>query len=352
MALLSLVIPVYRVEDYLAQCLDSVLNQSFADVEVVVVDDASDDGSAKILAWYAERDSRIRVITLDRNGGLGPARNAGIAVATGRYVWCVDSDDWLPAGTLAAVAERLERTDPDLLVTGYARVHPDGRIEHHGVDRVGGGALVPETFGFAEQPGLLDVLWIACNKIIRRDFLVRTGLTFGPGWYEDVAVVLPLMLAADRIALLDRYCYAYRQRPAGAITYTVSERHFEVFDQWDRVFAYLDACPERTALLRPLIFQKMIWHCLQVLGHASRVHRSQRRRYFRRITEQYRRHLPAGGLLLPPGNEGVKQRLVATGAYHVFEALMAGWQTRGQLLRIVQQPRGRKVEGRSPVEAG
>jgi glycosyltransferase involved in cell wall biosynthesis len=347
-----LIIPVYRVEEYLAQCLDSIFGQSFTDIEIVAVDDASDDGSAKVLSWYADRHSRLKVITLDRNGGLGNARNVGIAHATGSYVWCVDSDDWLPDGTLAAVAERLAQTNPDLLITGYARVYGDDRIEHHPVTDAGGGQPVPDVFTFAEQPGLLDVLWIACNKIIRRQFLAESGLTFGPGWYEDVAFVVPLMLAADRISLLGRYCYAYRQRQTGAITRTVSERHFEVFAQWQRVFEFMDARPGRFAPLRPLIFQRMIWHCLQVLGHAHRVPRSRRRDYFARLTAQYQRYLPPGGVPVPPGNDGVKQRLVAAGAYHLFEVLMAAWQTRKRMVRFVGQPPLRRVGVQAPEGTG
>ncbi|MFK3984733.1 glycosyltransferase family 2 protein [Micromonospora sp. NPDC050397] len=355
MALLSLIVPVYRVEEYLAECLDSLLAQSFADFEVIAVDDASPDGSAEILATYAARDSRIKIVTLPQNVGLGAARNAGIRHATGRYVWCVDSDDWLPPGTLEAVADRIELTTPDLLVTGYARVYWDGRVEDHPVSAVHQGREVPESFTFAEQPGLLNHLWIACNKVIRREFLVGTGLTFGPGWYEDVAFILPLMLASRRISLLDRDCYAYRQRQQGAITRTVSERHLEVFDQWDRVFAFMDARPGEFASLRPVIFQRMIWHCLQVLGHSSRVPGEMRRAFFARITAQYRRHLPPGGAPVAPGNDGVKQRLVAAGAYQLFELLMAAWQVRQRMTgrrARASAPEPRRVVRRSPIKTG
>lgn len=326
MPLLSLILPVYRVEDYLGRCLDSIFEQAGPEIEVVAVDDASDDGSAKILDWYADRHPALRVVSLERNAGLGAARNAGIAYANGRYVWCVDSDDWLPEGALAAVTDRLRRLRPDVLITGYARVHPDGAVEHHPVTAAAPGGVLPEIFTFAEQPGLLDVLWIACNKVVRRDFLAECGLTFGPGWYEDIAFVVPLLLAAGRISALDRYCYAYRQRPVGAITQTVSARHFEVFDQWSRVFAFLDAHPGRYEQLRPVVFQRSIWHCLQVLGHTSRVPRQLRREFFARLTEQYHRHLPPGGVTPPPGREGVKHRLVRLGAYRLFETLLAGWQ--------------------------
>jgi glycosyltransferase involved in cell wall biosynthesis len=331
MTLLTVIIPVYQVEEYLGRCLDSVLAPEPAHsrrIEVIAVDDGSDDDSAKILAWYARHHPELRVITLERNGGLGAARDVGIAHATGEYVWCVDSDDWLPDGTLTAVAERLTATRPDLLVTGYARVHPDGRTEHHRVTDAG--PALPESFTFTEQPGLLNVLWIACNKVIRRDFLAATGLRFGPGWYEDVAFILPVMLSAQRISLLDRNCYAYWQRPGG-ITQTVSDRHFEVFDQWERVFAFLASRPGEFEDLRPLLFQRMIWHCFQVLGHHSRVPRERRREFFSAMAALYRRHLPPGGCPAPPGNDGIKQRLVAAGAYRLFEVLMAMWQLRGRI---------------------
>ena len=131
--LLSVVLPVFKVQGYLAQCLDSLLDQSFTDVEIIAVDDRSPDRSGEILAEYAERDPRVRVITMAENVGLGRARNAGLDAATGEYVWFVDSDDWLATGALGAVARRLRDTRADVLVVGFDRVHWDGRV----VDRLG-----------------------------------------------------------------------------------------------------------------------------------------------------------------------------------------------------------------------
>ncbi|MFY1635328.1 glycosyltransferase family 2 protein [Solwaraspora sp. WMMB335] len=352
MALLSLIIPVFRVERYLAGCLDSILRQHRPDIEIIAVDDASDDGSSAILARYAERHPEIIVVAMERNSGLGAARNVGIAHATGRYVWCVDSDDWLPEGALAAVVDRIAQTEPDMLITGYARVYDDGRVEEHPVTAIAPGRPLPEAFAFADEPGLLNMLWIACNKIIKRDRLADTGITFQSGWYEDVSFVVPLMVAVDRIAVLDRDCYAYRQHHNGAITRTVSDRHFEVFDQWQRVFTYLDTHPGHAAPVRGPIFGRMIWHCLQVLGHPHRVPRRSRRRYFRCMAQLYRRHLPADGYAVPTdGNEAVKYRLVAANAYPVFEVLMAGWLLRKRLSRRAARPTGGRAAPASPGPA-
>lgn len=347
MTSLSVIVPVYQVADYLPDCLDSILDQSLPDLQVIAVDDASDDGCAEILARYAARHDRLEVVTLARNHGLGAARNIGLARATGEYVWFVDSDDWLPAGALPAVADRLTRTRPDLLVVAFARHWPDGGVRHCGLSQVGNGQPVPEVFTLAEQPGLLSVLHITCNKVVRRRFLAELGLTFGTGWYEDVSFSFPLMLAARRISLLDRCCYAYRQRPAGAITCTLSDRHFEVFAHWDRVIAGVRAAPEVPEELRQLIFQRMIWHLLQVLGHPRRVPPGRRREFFAEIVTRYRRYLPATGYRPPTGALGLKHRLVGRGAYGLFEALRIARRAHLGVATRVRRPLSIGVPGRA-----
>ena len=341
MTLLSVIVPVYQVENYLTDCLDSILNQSFTDIQLVAVDDASGDGCGGILSRYAENDPRVMVVTLDHNHGLGAARNVGLARAVGEYVWFVDGDDWLPAGALAAVADRLVQTRPDLLVTAFSRYYPDGDVRHSALTRVAGDRPPPDVFTLREQPGLLSVLHIACNKVVRRQFLAELGLTFGPGWYEDVSFSFPLMLAAERISLLGRCCYAYRQRPAGAITYTVSDRHFEVFAHWGRVFAGLDTGPGVPAELRHLIFQRMIWHLLEVLGHPHRVPRARRREFFAEIVARYRAHLPSTGYRPPTGALGLKHRLVGRGAYGLFAALRVARRAHTGVVARIRRPLAR-----------
>jgi glycosyltransferase involved in cell wall biosynthesis len=133
--LISVVVPVYGVGDYLPECLNSLLGRPAEPqpagpaIEVIAVDDASPDGSGRILDARAGLDPRLTVVHLARNAGPGNARNIGLARATGRYVWFVDGDDVLPVGALAAVSARLVRDRPDVLLIDYEERYPGGQIK-------------------------------------------------------------------------------------------------------------------------------------------------------------------------------------------------------------------------------
>ncbi|HEX6968116.1 MAG TPA: CDP-glycerol glycerophosphotransferase family protein [Micromonosporaceae bacterium] len=322
MALISFVVPVYQVQGYLRQCLDSILDQSFTDIEVIAVDDCSPDGCGEILAEYAERDQRLRVIRLERNAGQGPARNRGLTEAIGRYVWFVDSDDWLADGALRAVVDRLRETDPEVLLVEHAKVHWNQAIEPSGSTAAGHRlAQAPPVFALRDWPEAIDLLHVPWNKIVRRDLLLRLDIPFPPGWYEDVPFTYGLLLAAERISTLDRVCVYYRQRRSGAATKTAGDGHFAVFANWARVFDTFDTGRPAAERLRPLLFRRMINHLLMVLGNDARMPRRLRGRFFAEMTAIYHRYLPPGGYPVPDGTAGVKHRLVATGRYRTYELL-------------------------------
>jgi CDP-glycerol glycerophosphotransferase len=312
--LLSIVLPVYRVQGYLHQCIDSLLEQSFADFEIVAVDDCSPDRSGEILADYAARDPRVRVITAPENLGLGRARNLGLEHAKGEYVWFLDSDDWLAVGALAAVVRRLEETGADLLIAGWDRVHWNGKVDAGTAKKLLSRA--PETFTAEQWPTVIDVLHVAWNKVVRRDLLIRLGLEFETGWYEDVSFTYPLLVAAERMTTLPRTCVHYRQRRTGAITRTVGDRHFEVFGHWERA---LELSGEPGADLRGRLFRRMIWHYLQVLRHETRVPAASRRRFFHQMAENYQRFRPASGFPESSSRlERLRFTLVDRGSYPLF----------------------------------
>ena len=121
----SVIIPVYNVEKYLARCLDTVLAQSFdGDFEVICVNDGSTDFSPKILEAYAKSDSRIRVINRV-NGGLSSARNVGMSVAKGDYFLFVDSDDWISTNTIEVLYKNATENNSDIVLFGYVKANSD-----------------------------------------------------------------------------------------------------------------------------------------------------------------------------------------------------------------------------------
>ncbi|WP_077798836.1 bifunctional glycosyltransferase family 2 protein/CDP-glycerol:glycerophosphate glycerophosphotransferase [Streptomyces sp. JHA26] len=310
----SVIVPAYKVQGYLSECLDSVLGQGYADFEIVAVDDCSPDASGAILDAYADRDARIRVIHLAQNVGLGLARNAGLEKARGDYVLFLDSDDTLTDGALAAMAERIDATGgPDILVYDYARTYWDGRVRRNQrADLLAYDGS--DVFSLAEHPHLLDLLQIVWNKAYRRAFVAGTGLAFPPGYYEDAPWTFCSLITAERIALLDRVCVHYRQRREGGnILKTVSRRHFDIFDQYRRVFAYLDAHQELDQWRAPL-FRKMVDHYLTVLERPDRLPRNARAEFFRRAAADYRARLPLN-FPRPPGNHGRKYAMLGRGAY-------------------------------------
>jgi CDP-glycerol glycerophosphotransferase len=327
MVALSIVVPVYAVEEYLHQCLDSIraglTAAENAEVEVIAVDDASPDRSGAMLDAYPG----LKVVHLPQNVGLGLARNAGLAEATGDYVWFVDSDDWLPDGSVRAVLAELAASRPEVLLIDHRRAHDHGRLEADASSYLLAGPATTER--------MLGVQHTAWNRVVEREFLLRNRLWFRPGWYEDVPFSHPVVLAADRLAALDRVCYHYRIGRAGAITSTRSDRHFEAFEQYDHLHEWLGA-REVDPALKIKLFSLMISHLLVVVGNEGRMHPSRRRPFFHRLAELYRRHRPAG-YLPPSGTKGLKHRLVAIDSYPMYALLRAGYRVAGLRRRAIQR---------------
>jgi len=307
-ALVSFVVPVYNVRDELGECLDSILSQT-GDFEVIAVDDASPDDSGEILDDYARADPRIRVLHLSENVGLGGARNAGLAAARGTHVWFVDSDDWVAPGSLEALTPVLG--DDPVVMFDYERSYPDGTVEPNPRSA----ALRPATT-LDDNLALLTILPVVWNKVYRRDWLAEHGFTFANGYYEDVAWTYPVLVTARPIAVLARVCYRYRQGRASSILGAADRRHFDVFAQYDRVFAYLDAHPEYDEFRVPL-FDRMLRHYAMLLTLPDRIPPTQHREFFLTAAESYRRHEPPAWRI-PRGTTGIKPRAFAWGSYRAF----------------------------------
>jgi CRISPR system Cascade subunit CasB len=241
----SVIVPMRSTEAFADECLWSVRRQTGADVEVIAVDDDSPDECGAIADRHARADDRLTVVHLARSHGVGPARNAGIARASGEYVLFLDADDALfDHRVLADLDAVLAATgDPDVLLFDYEEWRPCGLRRRMGLERV-----VPfdeaRLVAAAEHPGVLRASWVCWNKAYRREFVAAAGLRFPTGYYEDFAWSIPVLLAARRVAVSERVGVRYRKCRAGSTSRGVSPRHFEVFDQFERILDFLAAHPE------------------------------------------------------------------------------------------------------------
>ena len=213
--LISVIVPVYKVEQYLHQCVDSILNQTYHNLEVILVDDGSPDSCPAICDEYAEMDHRVRVIH-KVNGGLSDARNAGMAVMNGEYLSFVDSDDLLPVDAIETMIKIALEENADLVIGGHNRFED---IPTESADM--------ETFVQRWTPAeaMADMLRNGCAswaRLYRRE--LHKTILFPVGEInEDEAIVLPLLEKCKTIAVTNAVVYYYRCRPE-SITTTVFNR--------------------------------------------------------------------------------------------------------------------------------
>lgn len=209
---ISVIIPVYKVEQYLPKCIESVCNQTFRNLEIILIDDGSPDNCGKICDEYAARDSRIRVIHKE-NGGVSTARNAGLKAASGELIGFVDSDDWIEPDAFEFLYNNLIKEDADIsLCSAYEHRGEQVNVLHCPVtNAILSGqdalkvALQSPTIGFA--------LW---NKLFRRHIISDVHFPVGHVW-EDAFIMMPLIDKANKIAFNLQPKFHYQRRP-GSIT--------------------------------------------------------------------------------------------------------------------------------------
>lgn len=216
---ISLIVPVYNTQDYLPECLDSLIHQTWRDIEILCVNDGSPDDSAAILREYAARDERIRVIDRE-NGGLSAARNTGMRAASGEYVCFVDSDDRLERHACERLAMEILGKQPDLIVFG-ANTIPESALSEDAWHRR---TLSPRDVMYGDgdlnavmmEQGVRPFVWRNC---IRRSLLAEQRLEFDEAlrYGEDIVFQMCLLPACRRISLISDRLYDYRRDRPGSL---------------------------------------------------------------------------------------------------------------------------------------
>lgn len=211
MSKLSIIVPVYKVEPYIHKCVDSILNQSFTDFELILVDDGSPDNCGKICDEYAQKDERVKVIH-KKNGGLSDARNAGIDAAQGEIIGFIDSDDYIESNMYEELIKCLDENECDI-VSGDTYVERDGNKRFKG--------RYQENHIFNGEQAICEILKVhmdnsAWNKVYKRS--VIGDIRYPKGRiYEDVATTYKFVANAKRVAYICKPYYHYIKRKGSIV---------------------------------------------------------------------------------------------------------------------------------------
>ena len=317
--LISVIVPVYNVEKYLARCVDSILAQTYSHLEIILVDDGSQDDSGKICDEYAAKDARIQVIHKE-NGGLSSARNAGIDAAKGEYLAFVDSDDWIEPDAYDRMMELIEKYSVKLVCAG--RYDAGGET---GEKQLG---LCPPKEEVVTTEELVGRVFTwdncdssACDKLYHRSLFENHRFPLGKV-SEDVSVMYRVLLQTDKAAMCDRPVYNYYHRPGSISNATISEKTFHYSQHTARIY---EDIRENYPNIEPqacFLRVRSLYHLLVTLEQADR---ATRRKYAGEITKarkSLRRH--AGFILKSPyfgRQERLTDLLLILGIYRQLRPL-------------------------------
>ena len=212
--LVSVIVPVYKVEQYLHRCLDSILNQSYKNIEIILIDDGtpSPERSGKICDEYAKKDKRIKVIH-QKNGGLSAARNTGLDIANGNFIYFVDSDDWIHKDLIKDNATLLADSDADLVCFNYATYEINGEIIPHNEVK---SSIIDGLF---LRKMLLDgkITVSVCCKLYKREVWKKLRFPIGMN-FEDTYVLPDILIRANKIVCNPNVYYYYNRDNESSIT--------------------------------------------------------------------------------------------------------------------------------------
>lgn len=233
--LISVIVPVYNVEDVLPRCLDSLCMQSLQNIEILLIDDASPDRCGAICEAYAEKDPRFRVIHHPENRGLSAARNTGIAHASADYLMFVDSDDWVHEDFCKLPYECAEQTGADLMMFGYQNVF-DTALKHKADSFVKTIRDGYKTRDEAIELSFKAYGMVAWNKLYRKKLFDDINYPVGR-LYEDTATTYKLIWKAASIFCLEKILYFYWHRPGSIMgkkptKQTISEQFWVCWEQY------------------------------------------------------------------------------------------------------------------------
>ena len=245
----SVIIPVYNVEKYLEKCIESVINQTLKDIEIICVNDGSTDSSRKILEKYKNRDSRIKIVDKE-NGGLSSARNAGMKVAVGEFYSFIDSDDWVEHTMLEKMYNNITTMNSDIAICAVHQFdETNQKIDDSNPYYTLG--FFDETFdnkAFSYKdvkPFLMDVCVMAWNKLYRKKFVDDCNARYPDGLiFEDGPFFFSIFFKTQRVSIVRDFLYYYRINRKNSIIQKAGKKFLNVIDVIEIMFSKIKDLPD------------------------------------------------------------------------------------------------------------
>lgn len=222
----SVIVPIYNVEKYLVDCIESIINQTYKNLEIILVDDESTDSSGKICDEYAQKDERIKVIH-KLNGGLSSSRNAGLFMMTGEYVMFIDSDDMFMPDSVEVMVNEIENKNADYVIGNYINCFENGKLYSSPIFNID--KYKPFKLSIKDYKNSFYVMNSSvCNKIFRVSFLKNLNMKFVEGIpAEDAVFTTHCFIKSNNVYYIPNIMYLYRQRDAEtSISTNCSKEYF------------------------------------------------------------------------------------------------------------------------------
>ena len=235
--LVSIIVPVYNVEDYLTECIESAIKQTYHNLEIILVDDGSTDTSGKICDMYACKDDRIKVFH-KQNGGLSDARNTGIEKATGEYIYFLDSDDMLPTGAIEKMLNACVQEDADMAIAGGEKFVDDKLPQSSEKIEAESDTTLDKTETIRRMllhDGFGHEAW---GKLYRKDIWKHERFPKGK-LYEDYATIYKITCGCSRVTVLKENLYWYRTRVGSIMKSKLTVKNMQLLDIAQEVTNYL-----------------------------------------------------------------------------------------------------------------
>lgn len=233
---ISIIVPVFNVEKYLERCVNSLINQTYKNIEIILVDDGSPDLCPQMCDEYAKKDKRIKVLH-KKNGGLSDARNAGLDVATGEYIAFVDSDDWVETDFIETLYKNAKSENADISIIGCTLVWDDGRKKPVSKDK--GYYVFDKEKAIREMLAQRKFGCMVCQKMYRKQIFDTVRFPVGK-LYEDVAVSMPTFLKAKKVVVSGNHGYNYYQRNDSIVNSKFDERKLYFLECCQNIIKYSD----------------------------------------------------------------------------------------------------------------